>query len=672
MNSLFRVVLLLALLSTPLFVAAEDSPDGVWSDVGAERIAATGKRPIIPDHYRALRLDQAALAALLAQAPMEDSGTTAIILTLPLPAGGFGRFSVVEAPIMAPELAARYPEIKTYAGQGIDDPSATLRFSVTPKGFHGQILSATGAIYIDPYQEGDRDHYISYAKGDYNPAGREPLQCLFQNPAPRAFSPLLPGAKISSGTQRRTYRTVIAATGEYTAFQGGTKNAALAAIVVALTRVNGVYEREVAVRMVLVANNDDVIYTDGATDPYTNNDGFTMLGENQSNVDTVIGSANYDIGHVFSTGGGGIASLESPCNATRKAQGVTGLSQPTGDPFYIDYVAHEMGHQFGGNHPFNGDTGACGGGNRNASTAYEPGSGSTIMAYAGICAPLDLQPHSDAYFHAISLEEIVNFINGNGAFGGNGDACSVKNATGNTPPTADAGSNAVPAFTIPKSTPFALTGTASDVNGDALTYDWEEFDLGPAGDPNTPSGNAPILRSFSPSASPTRTFPQPSDLLNNTQTFGELLPSYGRDLVFRLTVRDNRAGGGGINQDTIALKVADAAGPFQVTAPNTAVTWTGNSTQNVSWSVAGTNAAPVNCASVNIRLSTDGGTSFPTTILAGTPNDGSQAITVPNIATTQARIKVECATNVFFDISNVNFRINAGVSPDLIFSDSFE
>jgi Metallo-peptidase family M12B Reprolysin-like/Calx-beta domain len=659
---LFRLLILTALL-IPTLARAELSADGVWGDADEGSVAAIGTRTLVPTHYRLLSLDRNALNTLLSSAPLEKSGAPGIEVVLPMPEGEFAQFSLVESPIMAPELAAKFPELKTYLATGIDDPTASLRLSVTPQGLHAQILSAAGALYIDPYQSGDDRHHISYARKDYTrtTAKTAPFTCHFsdlpQSPAPASLGQSLVAPQIISGTQRRTYRTAIAATGEYTAFHGGTVAGALAAIVVALNRVNGIYERDLAVRMVLVANNNLILYTNGATDPYTNDDGFAMLAQNQTNLNAVLGSANYDVGHVFSTGGGGVAFRFGPCNASIKAQGVTGLSSPTGDPFYIDYVAHEIGHQFGANHTFNSVVGACGGGNRNASTAYEPGSGSTIMGYAGICGADDLQPNSDADFHGISIEEMVKFTTGQ-VPGFNGDACAVKANTSNTPPAVDAGPNSSPAFTIPKSTPFQLTGTASDVNGDALTYDWEEFDLGPAGAPNTPSGNAPIFRSFLPSTSRTRMFPKLTNLLTNTQTIGELLPTYARALNFRLTVRDNRAGGGGINQDTIALQVSGSAGPFQVTAPNTAVTWVGSTTQTVTWNVAGTTAAPINCASVNLLLSTDGGNTFPTTILAGTPNDGSQAITVPSVATTQARLKVACANNVFFDISNTNFVIS--------------
>ena len=642
---------------------ASDSSGTIWIDVTDGSFPVMGQRLIVPDQYRTLSLDQVALHTLLSQAPMEGSGDS-ILMPLPLPNGSFGLFQVVESPIMAPELAAEFPEITTYAGQGLDDPTATARLDWTPRGFHAMILSASGTVFIDPYSRNDTTHYISYYKADY----RRPGGTGFT-----AYPPLDPGGQMqreiarliasrpdaASGAQLRTYRLANAATGEYTAFQGGTVALAQAAIVTTINRVDGIYQTEVAIRLILVANNNLIVYTNALTDPYTNNNASLLLSENQANLDSVIGDANYDIGHVFGTGGGGLAGLGVPCRTGQKARGETGSSSPVGDPFDVDYVAHEMGHQFGGNHTFNGTIGACAGGNRNAATAYEPGSGSTIQGYAGICGADNLQPNSDPYFHTISFDEIVAYST---VGAGN---CPIPTNTGNTPPVPNAGTGG---FTIPANTPFVLTGSATDANGDPLTYNWEEFDLGTAGPPGI-SSNPPFFRSWLATASPSRTFPRLSNLVNNTLPIGEVLPNVTGTLNFRLTARDNRAGGGGVDYSLLTFGVTTAAGPFQVTVPNTVhsptLTWPALSTQTVTWNVANTTAAPVSCPNVSIQLSTDGGLTYPTTILASTPNDGSESVTVPNSQTTTARIKVACVNNVFFDISNVNFTISPPLAVNL-------
>lgn len=644
-QSLVTLLLLVVGLAGSTLVSAQDAV--IWRPIEERTIVPQGPRAIIPRAYRTFALDQAALNARLATAPLERSASSRATLQLPLPDGSLGRFAVAESPIMEPALAAQFPEIKTYLGQGLDDPTATVRFDQTPAGFHAMILSEAGTIFIDPYSQADTTHYMSYFKSDYPlPAGKTIVEQVIDKTLPQQTAQR---SNATSGASLRTYRLAVAATGEYTQFFGGTVNAAMAAIVTTVNRVDGVYEREVAVRLVLVNNNSQLIYTNPATDPYTNNNPGALLSQNQANIDSVIGSANYDIGHVFSTGGGGLAGLGVVCSGSFKAQGETGSSSPTGDAYDIDYVAHEIGHQFGANHTFNGTNGSCGGGNRNSATAYEPGSGSTIMAYAGICTGDDLQSNSDDYFHGISFDEIVAFTN----FGG-GNTCGTLTSTGNSAPSVEAGAS----YTIPSRTPFTLTGSASDPNGDALTYHWEEFDLGNASTANN-SSNPPFFRSFSPTSSPSRTFPKLSDILNNTMTIGEILPSVSRTMNFRLTARDNRSGGGGVANDSTTVAVVGSAGPFGVSAPNTAVTWTGGSEQTVTWSVANTTQAPISCPNVTILLSTDGGLSFPTTVLASTPNDGTQSVVVPNIATTTARLKVICANNIFFDISNANFTINA-------------
>jgi hypothetical protein len=661
MNNFFRVLTFTFVLSIQL-IFAQTSPQNLWQDVDEVQIVTVGERYIIPQVFRTLKLDVEGMQNFLSEAPLEFSDETRsklVVLSLPMPDGSMQKFSIAESPIMERELAEKYPQIKTYIGKGIDDPYNSVRFDFTLHGFHAMILSPEGNVFIDPFSLGDLQNYISYYTKDFTKTGAA-FECeLISDESILNELNYLMGNRIltPTGPQLRTYRLAVATTGEYTAVFGGTVPQGLAAVVTSVNRVNGVYEKEVAVRMVLVANNDTLIFTNAATDPYTNNNGGTMLGQNITTVNARIGSPNYDIGHVFSTGGGGVAYLGCVCTGN-KAGGVTGSPSPVGDPFDIDYVAHEMGHQFGGNHSFNGTAGACSGGNRNASTAYEPGSGSTIMAYAGICSPQNLQNNSDAYFHSINFDEIVSFTNF-----GSGNGCAVITATGNSAPVVT-----VPAggFYIPKSTPFSLTGSATDPNGDALTYCWEEFDLGPAGAPGTPSGNAPIFRSWNPTTSTTRYFPRLLNLLNNTTVIGEILPTYGRTLAFRLTARDNKVGGGGVNYSALQFTVDNNSGPFVVTSPNTNVNWAGSSLQTVTWNVTNTNVAPVNCANVSILLSTDGGQTFPNVLLASTSNDGSESVTIPNTPSTTARIKVQAVGNIFFDLSNVNFTIEETIPVELL------
>jgi hypothetical protein len=659
---LLVVLVIAAALGLPVMPAG--AADGPFRDLALDSVQNLPARggsweTPLPRHFRAVEVDVKALTTLLDRAPAERSAAAAVsplVISLPYPDGSDRRFRVEESPIMEPALAAKFPEIHTYVAQGIDDPTATARLSVTSLGFHAMVLSTAGTVYIDPYRKWDARYALSYFKDDAQRAPGAPFHCDVKTASPEEER-VLPSGKAgsvpaaASGTQLRTYRLALAADGEYTTAVCAPNPAAVScglnAMVVSMNRVDGIYEREVAIRMVLIGNDNLIVYTDGTTDPYTNNSGSTMLGQNQSNINSVIGSANYDIGHVFSTGGGGVAQLRVPCTAS-KAMGVTGNSNPVGDGFDVDYVAHEMGHQFGGNHSFNGTTGNCGGGNRSAGAAYEPGSGTTIMAYAGICGAEDLQPHSDDTFHTKNFDEIVAF-----STTGSGNTCAVNTLTGNAAPAVNAGA----AYTIPKQTPFTLTGSGTDPDGDALTYMWEEFDLGTAAPPNDDiAAVRPIFRSFVPLTVPSRTFPRLSDILNNTATIGESMSTRNRTMTFRLTARDNRTGGGGVNYASTTVTVNTAAGPFVVTSPNTAVTWAGNSTQTVTWNVAGTNAAPVSCNDVLAELSIDGGLTF-SPLAGSTTNTGSTTVSVPNTPTTQARIRVSCVTNIFFDISDTNFTI---------------
>lgn len=634
-----------------------DKSSSVWTDIAEGDFIVRGQREIIPEKFRTVKADMNELKNLLSSAPAENlnvKSNTDYIIELPLPDGGLSRFSVTEYSMMEPALKAKYPEFKTYSVKGIDDPYASGKLDVTVKGFHAMILTPRGSFFIDPYSNSENEIYISYYKKDYK--AKQPFECMTDAVSEKINNlPESNSGSLVCGPQLRTYRLACGATGEYTIFHGGTVPAGLAAVVTCFNRVNQVYESEFAVRMSLVANNDLVIYTNPSTDPYSNNNGGAMLSQNQSTMDNVIGSANYDIGHVVSTGGGGIAGLSVVCNSGQKAWGVTGLPSPIGDPFYIDYVAHEVGHQYGANHTFNCELSGCGGGNRSGGTAFEPGSASTIMGYAGLCGSCNLQNFSDPFFHTGSFNEII--INTQFA---SGSTCPVVTNTGNTPPSVTIPTGG---FAIPIRTPFSLTGNATDIeNPTSLTYCWEEYDLGPPGTPNNPSGDAPIFRSFRPDTTPTRIFPRISNIVNNNQSLGEILPTYSRNLSFRLTVRDNNPGAGGVNFEYIAFTVTSTAGPFKVTSPDSVITWNSNIPNTVTWDISNTNTAPVNCQNVNIKLSTDGGYTYPTTLITNTPNDGNQTVTVPAINSSTARIKVEAADNIFFDISNVNFTLSNTIS----------
>jgi subtilisin-like proprotein convertase family protein len=624
--------------------------DRVWKQLHIMPERGSERRWIRPPRFKGFAADFEELRTVLAQAASEDvprAKRAETIITLPAPNGELERFSVVESPVMEPELAAQFPSIRTYAAVGIDDPAARARLDITPNGFHAQVFSPRGNYFIDPYWRSDTTNYASYYVRDYRVAGKT-WTCGVVSDAPASPTGAA-GVEFpadlarQNGATLRKYRVAVAAQGEYTEAYGGTVTGALAGIVTTINRVTQLYENDLAIRLVLVAGNASIIYTNATTDPYPVNDSTSaILSTNQYVIDLIIGNANYDIGHVVNTGGGGLASLGVVCISGFKARGSTGSDTPYGDPFDIDYVAHEMGHQFGAEHTFNGVTGSCSGGNRNDPTAYEPGSGSTIMAYAGICGTDNLQAHSDAYFHFASITQILGYVETDGT-------CSTNTATGNTPPTVNAGGD----YSIPKGTPFMVTASGSDGDGDMLTYCWEERDLGSgvlgqalgAAD----DGSSPLFRSFSPTTNAWRMFPRLSNILNNVSTSDEELPAFARTMTLRCTVRDNRSDGGGINADEVQITVA-TSGPFAVTSFGTTGTISGSAT--VNWSVANTTLSPVNASNVHIRLSTDGGATFPTWLASNTPNDGTQVVALPNAAATNVRIRVEGAGNIFFDINN--------------------
>lgn len=574
-------------------------------------------------------------------------------ILLPLPGGKSYKAVIHQFSTLHPDLLKKYPGIYSFTGHGIDDSNSIVKCDIGENGFHAMILSPVfGTIFIDPVADEIDGEYVCYTKNDYSVESKKTFNCVVNKYDSQSKNNVAPDGLLPDCTLRK-YRLALACTGEYAAFQGGTVSKVLSAMNTTMTRVSGVYERDLSVTFQIIANNDKLVFLNSVTDPYTNNDGGTMLGENQATIDNLIGTANYDIGHVFSTGGGGIASLYAVCTPGNKAQGVTGSSSPVGDPFDIDYVAHEMGHQFNANHTFNND---CDG-NINNSTAFEPGSGTTIMAYAGVCDP-NVQFNSDDHFHEISLFEITNYITQEA-----GNTCPVFINLNNNAPTVSAG----PDQFIPKSTPFELTAAAQDADGDPLSYCWEQLDNELVIHPPVSSyTNGPSFRSFKPSASSTRVFPQISTIVSNSTSTWEVLPGTARNLNFVVSVRDNHQGGGCYATDELRLTVNSSAGPFLVTAPNTPVTWIIGETQLITWNIANTDQAPIKCSTVDIYLSVDGGFTYPYLLVKDVPNTGSYPVEVPNYQGIKNRIKVKAHNNVFFDISNTNFTIKEPASPTFI------
>lgn len=629
----------LFLFSFSHFTQAQVPTGNYWQTLDQSRISTEDLR-FVPAEFDAYELDFGAIQSELNEctyrATSRESQTFKSVM-IPIPGKGLMPFSVYESSVMAPELQAKYPNIRTFTGQGVNDSREILKLDISPFGFHAMVFGGEETYAIEPMFQGNNRKVMAFRKADLTP---EPFRCHVE------ASDVFPveqrlnggGGTNPTGTELRTYRTAVGATGEYTTFHGGTKAQALAAIVTTMNRVNGIYERDFTVTMVLVANNDTLIYTDGTTDPYTNNNLGTILGENQDLCDSLIGFANYDVGHVFGTAGGGLAGVGVICGGS-KAIGATGLGSPIGDFFSVDYVSHEFGHQYSGGHTFN----ECGG---QATDSYEPGSGVTIMAYAGLCGTSNLQSNSVDQFHVNTYDEVIFHTQT-----GNGSSCPVVTPTGNMPPAVTVPNSG---FFIPFQTPFELEASATDINGDSLTYCWEQFDLGPQVHPDSAVGTAPLFRTWHAGNDPIRICPQISDLVDNVHTIGELLPQFGREMNFRVLVRDNVAGGGGADYGHLTFQVADSAGPFAVVSPNGGQFWTVGDIETITWDVANSDAAPVNCQEVDIWLSEDGGYTYPHLLASNRLNNGSAAITVPNIIGNLIRIKVKASNNIFFDISNNN------------------
>ena len=644
-------LLVVVFIFSASFSFAQNSAWKLWDNrktVNSEKIRQTP----YSENQKLVQFNATQFSQKLANVSQKLSGQAGVEIQLPNITGQLEKFLVWESSNFEPALQAQFPEIRAYVGKGITDPSAVLNFSVDPKGIQTMIFrSNTGTEFIEPYTK-DASVYVVFDSATRF-KGQLPFTCSTEDfSINQTLSHKLANSMQSSAQSYKTMRLALSCTGEYGVYHGGTVAAALAAMNATMTRCNCVFEKDLAIKLIIIANDNLVIYTNATTDPYSPSANMANWnGELQATLTSVIGAANYDIGHLFgATGGGGNAGcIGCVCINASKGSGITSPADgiPQGDNFDIDYVAHEMGHQMGGQHTF-----AYGGigGTENSSVNIEPGSGTTIMSYAGIGGNgTDIQAHSDDYFAYKSIAQIQSNMAPK--------TCPVStniSVTNPKPGVAVQGS----AYTIPVSTAFKLTGTGTGTSGEVLTYCWEENDdatiISPAASiPSPTKTDGPNWRSRLPSLSPVRYMPPFADVLNgNLAPAWETTSSVARPLSFVLTVRDNVLGGGQTNSAITNITVVDGGGAFSILNPATDnVSWNTGSTQTITWNVAGTTANGINTANVNILFSTDGGVTFPTVLASNTANDGTETVTLPTSPSPTCRILIEAVGNIFYAVS---------------------
>jgi subtilisin-like proprotein convertase family protein len=656
-----KKLLLILTIALPIAQLSAQS-NAIWKKVAPENVEhlQTIRATSYSERQELFQVNVSQLKNALANAADKFSGQAGVAIDFPNSEGQLERFLVWENSNFATELQAQYPEIRAYIGKSTLDKSATINFSLSPDGLQTMVLRANaGSEFIEPYTT-DHTVYVLFDSQTRTTA-RLPFNCAT---ADQQLSEEL-GGQIANRANNQSYKTMrlaLSCVGEYGAYFGGTVAGALAGMNATMTRVNGVFEKDMALHLNIIANDNLVIYTNANTDPYSNGatgSGGTWNTELMNNLHTVLGDDAFDIGHLFGASGGGgnagcigcvctnVLSTGGGATNSYKGSGFTSPSDniPAGDTFDIDYVVHEMGHQLGANHSFSYGTEGTG-------VNIEPGSGSTIMGYAGI-TDYDVQAHSDAYFTYRNILQMQTNLDTK--------TCPVSVAIVNTPPTVSAGAD----YTIPKGTPFILHGNATDAEGDALTYCWEQNSNATSAFAGANSIcyatkiGGPNFRSFTATSSPDRYMPALDKVLAGTLTsMWESINTNGRTSKYTLTVRDNNISGQQTNTDETTIITSATVGPFNITSQNTAgIAWQVNESQTITWDVNSTNTL-AGASNVNIKLSIDGGITFPYTLAADTANDGSEVITVPSIpASLNCRIKVEPTANIFYAMNSKSFYI---------------
>lgn len=582
---------------------------------------------------------------------------------LPMPDGSILEVVATWSPAAEPGYFELHPQSGTYKIHSRNQGSLSGRIGHTIKGFHALFFIEGRAVMIDPVFRGDNRYHAVYFQDRFFSDLRDSpvFECeVRDHPEDPTLIQDLPELEASTRqiapVDEVIYRFAVATTGEYSQYHGGTIEQVSAEVLTVTNRLNSVLNIDMGVTLQLLHNNDLLINLDPATDGFTNGNPGAMINENPTNIGKHIPLGAYDIGHVLGTalGGGvvGLAQLGCVCTSS-KARGVSTLWTPQFDPFIINVVAHEVGHQFAATHSFN----KCS--NESPGTGWEPGGGSTIMGYGGSCGNNSVQGGASPYFHGGSIWQMKQFVKS-----GSGADCGFREETDNLPPVVDLiySDN----FFIPISTPFKLEADAWDPNGDPVTYCWEQMDTGPITDAGEPIQNSPLFRSFPPTSENTRYFPQLFRVAGNFYNRFEHLPDYSRDMTFRVTVRDNHPVAGEVTQRNVQFRASELAGPFVVTSFNTPTTLRQGDYVEVTWDKAGTDVAPVNCKRVNIRLSLNGGLAFPILLAENVPNEGSFRVSIPEVTTTAGRIMVEAADNIFYQMSSVNFTVTAPDEPTFV------
>jgi subtilisin-like proprotein convertase family protein len=662
------------ILSTTLCVftfLVQAQSDNFWKKISPKEISSVEKNKVEKNSEEMLlfQLDEIGLKNTLAKINNKAS-LESVEISIPNADGTLERYTVRESSNFATELQSKYPEIRSYKGIGITDKTATAYFSYSPKGIQTMVIRADkDSEFIESYSKTKAVYKLITSKNRSNSS--LPVACSTEDVALNSELQNKTNKVKANDKIFRTYRLALSCNAEYTNYYGGTVANALAGMNASMTRINAILSKDLAVKFEIIANNDLLIYLNPITDPYSDSDtgadnenGATWNLELQNNLTATIGNSSYDVGHLLSaTGGGGnagcigcICTNPTVSNPYGKGSGWSAPSNnnPEGSNFDIDVVAHEMGHQLGGNHTFSHKVEGRG-------INIEPGSGSTIMGYAGVVSPssLNIQAHSDDYYHIVSVQQIQSNLASK--------TCSTNTPITNSPPIINAGVD----YTIPKGTAFILKGAGSDPNGDAISYTWEENDNAVTStDANSicypTKVDGPLFRSQKPSSSPTRYMPAQKDVLANTLTTKwESVSNIQRTLNFILTGRDNAAAGTSQNNsDDMIVNVNGTVGPFAVTSQNIEnIGWNQGGNQTITWSVNGSETL-AGAGNVNIKLSTDGGLTFPITLASNTPNDGTEIITAPNITATNCRLLIEPTANIFYAVNSKVFAIGYSVTSE--------